>query len=133
MRNDKQVGIIAPSDDNLLGVTSSTPTDMLTSVYSRTKTSDGYDLLSLCTAVTPPAPKKKIEGLFKGRGGYTQATIFSVQHQSIQLTVSDKESVYNKKKIKKEKQEKQKDGRNLNLRYHDFIIYFLKARRGTTV
>lgn len=68
MRNDKQVGIIAPSDDNLLGVISSTPTDMLTSVYSRTETSDGYDLLSLCTAVTPPAPPKKIEGLFKGEG-----------------------------------------------------------------
>lgn len=54
MRNDKQVGIIAPTDDNLLGVTSSTPTDMLTSVYTRTEISDGYDLLSLCTAVTPP-------------------------------------------------------------------------------
>lgn len=108
MRNDKQVGIIAPSDDNLLGVISSTPTDMLTSVYSRTETSDGYDLLSLCTAVTPPPQKKKIEGLFKGRGGYTQATIFSVQHQSIQLTVSDKESVYNKKKKLKKKNKRNK-------------------------
>ena len=74
------------------------------------------------------SPQKIGEGLFKGRGGYTQATIFSVQHQNIQLTVSDKESVSIKKK-----QKKKKDGRKFNLRYHDFIIYFLKARRGTNV